>query len=71
MGNHLYSFDLSENDLRKVFNYWYRVSDKAIPYSKKHVEWIKENCNGDYLFHGGHWFLKEEEDAVAFKLKWL
>ena len=43
---------------------------------KSHVkmaDWCKENCHGNYM--GGDyyfgWYFELEEDAVAFKLRWV
>jgi len=37
-----------------------------------YIDWCKENCNERYFVYNEYYiFFKTEEDAMAFKLRWL
>lgn len=39
---------------------------------EEYNEWCKENCTGDYYVYNEYCvFFELEEEAVAFKLRWL
>ncbi len=73
--------DLRSNGLE----HWARVVEKTdckimISFPKnissdretEYIIWCKENCNARYfVYNENHVFFKTEEDAIAFKLRWL
>ena len=47
----------------------YRVLSEM---DKEYNKWCKENCSGKYFVYNENYaFFDIEEDAVAFKLRWL
>ena len=47
-----------------------------ISWNKESVEWCEENCKDHYVFghfsyNGPFVYFKSEEDAAAFKLRWM
>ena len=56
-----------------TFNWHKKVRDHVRPqyFSGDMIEWMFENILGDYMVDDGYIYFKNDEDALAFKLRWI
>lgn len=61
---------VDEEDLKNVFTLKFELFNDHNESSAVHF-WCKENCNDLFLFGPGQVSFRTEEDAMAFKLRWM
>lgn len=49
---------------------YYRGDDDASQTWVNVMEWVNQNCTGNYKEHAGKWLIESKKDATMFALKW-
>ena len=65
--------DVSIEEWQIIYNTWHEVITKAMYFHKwrEQLMWGKTCLKGRFTTRGGAWLFENEEDAIAFKLRWI
>ena len=67
----IYVHNLDKKEIKIISDEWFKVTYNRSIVVDPLSRWIDENCTGKYMFWIASWYFENEEDVVAFKLKFV
>ena len=71
MANRIYAHEINHNKMIFMSSNWFNVRFSMNDVIDIPLMWIEENCEGRYCYWGLDWYFELEEDATAFKLRFI